>query len=689
MKKFIVILVAIVSLWASLFVLKSEAQWVSVTSGISGNSSPFLLSSNGKIYAANSGGVYISTNNGIKWQRTSLTAGTGVILKKDSCLLAGGSGGLFVSTNEGLTWSTGYGGNMGIRALTVSGTEIYAAQLYAGIILKSTNNGFNWSTVYSASNSSFVTAITAKDNYIFAATSGSMFGPPKVIVSTNNGSNWNSAGLDSLSINSMNTINGIIYAGTNSKGIYTSTNNGINWTNSSFQNYEISYIMNVGNEIFVSCRPLASGNCELYKSTNNGVNWVAVNTGGVLRTVSVSIINNITVLGIESNGVYLSSDNGINWQHYMPTEAGVTALYKGSARLFAGVTNDGIYYSDDGGLNWIQSKFAHLSIHEITSNGNILYAGTTAGLWTSTDNGVNWTQSAFSSYGVYAISNLNSTMYTGVAYSGIYKSTNNGLNWMPMYNRTGCVPYSFYQKGSRIFAGMFMDGHFFLTGLYFSTNDGISWDSVQGLNSVHQIKENANYMFASCSWINGIMRSGNNGVNWNLMPMNTRVYRIEVSGNYVFAGSDTYGIYMSTDNGETWRTKNEGFSGTNVRSMLIDGSTIFAGEIDQGLYKRSITDITSVNNLSTEIPSAYSLGQNYPNPFNPSTVISFQLSVVSDVSLMVYDVQGREVQTLVNERLNAGTYEVRFDGSMLTSGVYFYKMVTEGYSETKRMVLIK
>ena len=162
----------------------------------------------------------------------------------------------------------------------------------------------------------------------------------------------------------------------------------------------------------------------------------------------------------------------------MPTEASVTAIYKGSTRLFAGVTNDGIYYSDDSGLNWVQSKFAHLSIHKITSNGNTLYAGTTAGLWTSTDNGINWTQSAFSSYGVNAVSSLNSTLYTGAAYDGIYKSTNNGVNWMPMYNRTGCVPYSFYQKGSKIFAGMFRDNHFSLTGLYFSTNEGASWDSV-------------------------------------------------------------------------------------------------------------------------------------------------------------------------------------------------------------------
>jgi hypothetical protein len=60
-----------------------------------------------------------------------------------------------------------------------------------------------------------------------------------------------------------------------------------------------------------------------------------------------------------------------------------------------------------------------------------------------------------------------------------------------------------------------------------------------------------------------------------------------------------------------------------------------------------------------------------------------------DVKIVVYDVQGREVQTLVNERLNPGKYEVKFDGSMLTSGVYFYRLTTDGFSETKKMILLK
>ena len=99
--------------------------------------------------------------------------------------------------------------------------------------------------------------------------------------------------------------------------------------------------------------------------------------------------------------------------------------------------------------------------------------------------------------------------------------------------------------------------------------------------------------------------------------------------------------------------------------------------------------LTFTNQEINETPSKYSLGQNYPNPFNSRTVVSFSLPVDSKISIKVYDLMGREIQTLVNERLQAGTYETTFDGSRLTSGVYFYRLVTDGYSETKRMLLIK
>jgi hypothetical protein len=89
------------------------------------------------------------------------------------------------------------------------------------------------------------------------------------------------------------------------------------------------------------------------------------------------------------------------------------------------------------------------------------------------------------------------------------------------------------------------------------------------------------------------------------------------------------------------------------------------------------------------VPLTYDLSQNYPNPFNPSTVISYRLPVIGFVTLKVYDILGREVATLVNEEKPAGEYEVEFDGSTLTSGIYFYQLKAGEFIQTKKMILLK
>ncbi len=89
------------------------------------------------------------------------------------------------------------------------------------------------------------------------------------------------------------------------------------------------------------------------------------------------------------------------------------------------------------------------------------------------------------------------------------------------------------------------------------------------------------------------------------------------------------------------------------------------------------------------IPTEFDLKQNYPNPFNPTTKLEFGISDLGFVSLKVYDLLGKEVKTLVSENLNPGRYKIEFDGSSLASGIYFYTLETKGFSETKRMILLK
>ena len=99
--------------------------------------------------------------------------------------------------------------------------------------------------------------------------------------------------------------------------------------------------------------------------------------------------------------------------------------------------------------------------------------------------------------------------------------------------------------------------------------------------------------------------------------------------------------------------------------------------------------ISNVQNVGTSIPSDYELYQNYPNPFNPITKIRFDLHKSSYTKLIVYDILGKEITTIVNEKLSAGSYEVNWDASSYPSGVYFYKLITDDFVDVKKMLLIK
>jgi hypothetical protein len=108
-----------------------------------------------------------------------------------------------------------------------------------------------------------------------------------------------------------------------------------------------------------------------------------------------------------------------------------------------------------------------------------------------------------------------------------------------------------------------------------------------------------------------------------------------------------------------------------------------------GYYTMRNTTPIGVENENTKVPDKYSLSQNYPNPFNPFTKIEYAVPENSFVKFVVYDITGREIETLVNETKKAGTYEVFFNGTDLSSGTYLYKITTGKFSQTKIMLLIK
>jgi hypothetical protein len=131
------------------------------------------------------------------------------------------------------------------------------------------------------------------------------------------------------------------------------------------------------------------------------------------------------------------------------------------------------------------------------------------------------------------------------------------------------------------------------------------------------------------------------------------------------------------------------------RVNVTNGSSVVLYSIDAEIDGFAIPwyNITAIGNHEKEI-KVFSLSQNYPNPFNPSTKIKFDIPAdgkgqTADVKIIVYDITGKQVSVLVNQKFKPGSYEVEWDGINFTSGIYFYKLQTADYTETKKMVLIK
>lgn len=124
--------------------------------------------------------------------------------------------------------------------------------------------------------------------------------------------------------------------------------------------------------------------------------------------------------------------------------------------------------------------------------------------------------------------------------------------------------------------------------------------------------------------------------------------------------------------------------------IIAFGENRFADITNHESHSGGSDKVESIQlNEVNEIPTEYSLSQNYPNPFNPTTKINYELPITNYVKVLIYDLTGREIVTMVNELQSAGKYNVKFDGSNFASGVYFYKITSGDFSKVMRMVLIK
>jgi hypothetical protein len=250
-------------------------------------------------------------------------------------------------------------------------------------------------------------------------------------------------------------------------------------------------------------------------------------------------------------------------------------------------------------------------------------------------------------------------LYMSGASEGTFflRSTDRGDNWQ---NLSG-------PDVSRVFIDFFIPSRIYLFNYYdkiYSDDGGISWQNMTGEYSFNATffsfyqDENTSIIYALLN--EGLYYSDNDSIYWKLIP-GSEILSVIPPGHY----------------------------SSTIRNISIDNENnlIYAGSAS-GIYRTEF--ITGVKDQSTDKGlEEFYLGQNYPNPFNPITSINYSVPKTSYISLVVYDVLGREIKTLVNEEKLPGSYSVQFNGSSLSSGIYFYAMRTKNFNAIKKLILLK
>ena len=449
-----------------------------------------------------------------------------------------------------------------------------------------------------------------------------------------------------------------------------------NDTATSWTSYNYAWcIAASGNVVHTVWYDNRDGNWEIYykRSTNGGTNWGAdtrltnntADSGPPSIAVSGSLVHIVWFDKRDGNfEIYYkrSTDSGTTWEadtrltsassSENPSIAVSGSLVHVSWRARHSTWE--VYYkrSTDGGLTWgadtqMTNNTTHSYAPSIAVSGFLVYI-----VWyyfidnsyeiyykRSTDGGINWGAA------IRLTNNAGGSIYPSIAVSGSL------VNVVWQESRDGTFPEIYYKR---------------------STDGGLTWGADTRLT----------YNPA-----------------WSVRPS------IAVSSSLVHVvwyderdGNDEVYYKRSTDGGVTWEadTRLTSASAESLApSIAVSGLFVHVVWCDERYgnkdiyYKRNPTGNVGIKNISTEVPSSFSLEQNYPNPFNPSTNIKFAIPRASSVRISVFDATGREVEVLMNEALHAGTYQTDWDASAYPSGVYFYRMVTDGFNETKRMMLIK
>jgi hypothetical protein len=404
-------------------------------------------------------------------------------------------------------------------------------------------------------------------------------------------------------------------------------------------------------------------------------------------------------------------------QTHGPYHGDVFCFAVSGTNLFAGTYGGGVFLSTNNGTSWsaASSGLTNTDVRAFTVSGTNLFAGTLGGVFLSTNSGTSWSAAStgLTSKLVSALaispapggagqrldSSSGTNLFAGTYGDGVILSTNNGTSWSAASTGlTNTSVLALAVSGTNLFAGTEWGG------VFLSTNNGTSWSAAStGLMNTYVRAlavspasggAGSTNLFAGTS--GGVFLSTNNGTSWTAASTGLTdidVSALVVSGTNLFAGvastlRSSSIVFLSTNNGTSWTAASTGLTNPSVNTFAVSGTNLFAGTAD-GVWRRPLSEMTGVDEQHSEVPTQFALQQNYPNPFNPTTTISYQLPVSSYVTLKVYDLLGREVATLVNEKKKAGNYSLQWDASGLSSGIYFYRLEANEKREIKKMVLMK
>lgn len=391
-----------------------------------------------------------------------------------------------------------------------------------------------------------------------------------------------------------------------------------------------------------------------------------------------------------------------------------------------------ILKTTNGGLNWLQQIIPrHISrinsirfLNSMTGwagGGHYIYYGGSnyvdySFLCKTTNGGNNWIQ-VIDSQGPYInsirILDSNTIFLTkgsssgGSYYGAILKSTNAGLNFtslqVPIPSSSFYVPFFLNSQTAWVpcyYCTNYVTNYFYIIK---TTNGGINWSAIyadsNGMgNTCINFFDNNNGYFSNTQFY----KSSNGGFNWNSSPLSgltnflcsnfSNAQTGWACGNTSSAG-DTAWVYKTTNSGTNWlKSVNLGkilsaniFFLNSTKGWIVTGPNNSAGKI----FRTTTGGTQKVIENSNLVPDNFSLSQNYPNPFNPATNIKYDLPKNGFVTVKIFDILGKEIETLVNEKQTPGTYEVNWNASRYPSGVYFYRLVTDGFTDTKKMILLK